>query len=327
MPMGDAMNDQELIDYALGQADDLESARIERALASNPVQQDRCERLRGALHRLLDDGDWAESPSGLAKQTVAFVAKNRRRPSPLFEHMPLRMPFRWADFAVAASIFVAGILTLLPAIQRSRERMNQAGCVFNLQQLGTSLAQYASLHPFLPYPPQHRNDTHAGMFAAFLSEAGLLHDPSFLDCPCNGRCPDQMTQLASFEQIDRVRRTDPERYRGMLRWDYAYNVGYRHESGLPGPIESIHASRVPILADQPDHANFTTVREGNSPNHGGLGQNVLFGDGSVRWFASRRIAPFDPDLFLNNEHQVRPGVNVYDSVLLPSKVPFRGHGN
>jgi hypothetical protein len=325
MPMGDAMNDQELIDYALGQADELESARVERALESDPLLGDRCERLRGALHRLLDDGDWAEPPPDLARHTVAFVAKNRRRPLPLFD-MPVRMPFRWADFAVAASIFVAGILTLLPAIQRSRERMNQAGCVFNLQQLGTSLAQYASLHAFLPYPPQHRNDTHAGMFAAFLSEAGVLHDLSFLDCPCNGRCPDRMTQLASFEQTDHVRRTDPERYRGMLCWDYAYNVGYRHESGQPGPIESRLASQVPLLADQPDHLDFTVIREGNSPNHGGLGQNVLFGDGSVKWFASRRVSPRDLDLYLNNERQLRPGLNVYDSVLLPSKVPFRGNG-
>jgi hypothetical protein len=325
--MGDAMNDREMIDYALGQANEVECKNIEHAFQLDPGQRDRCERLREALHQLLDDGDWAEPPPELARQTVAFVAKNRRRPTSLFDHVPVRMPFRWADFAVAASIFVAGVLTLLPAIQRSRDRMNQAGCVFNLQQLGTSLAQYASLHPFLPYPPQHRGDTHAGMFAAFLSDAGLLHDLSILDCPCNGACPDRMTHLASFEQIDQVRRTDPERYRGMLRWDYAYNVGYRHATGRPGPIEAVYAARVPILADQPDHLNFLVIREGNSPNHGGLGQNVLFGDGSVKWFATRRIAPFDPDLYLNNDQQLRPGVHVYDSVLFPSKIPFHGNGN
>jgi hypothetical protein len=324
--MGDAMNDTEMIDYALGQVEVLECERIERALESNPTNRARVERLRDAVHQLLDDGAWAEPPSNLARRTVAFVAKNRRRAVPLFEHVPVRMPFRWADFAVAASIFIAGMVTLLPAIQRSRDRMNQAGCVFNLQQLGTSLAQYASLHPFLPYPPQHRGDTHAGMFAALLNDAGLLHDPSILDCPCNGACPTRMRQLASYEQIDRARRSNPEQYREMLCWDYAYNVGYRHATGRPGPIEAVHSSRVPILADQPSHVNFLIILEGNSPNHGGLGQNVLFGDGSVRWFATRRIAPFDPDLYLNNEQQLRPGVHVYDSVLFPSKSPFHGSG-
>ena len=91
--------------------------------------------------------------------------------------LPIRLPFRWADFAVAAGIFIAGTLTLLPAIQRSRERMNQAGCVFNLQQLGNSLAQYASLHPFLPYPPSHRSDTHAGMFAVDAARRGRARQP------------------------------------------------------------------------------------------------------------------------------------------------------
>jgi hypothetical protein len=327
MPMGDAMNDADLIDYALGQVEELECREIERALDDDPIERDRLLRVRAALHELLDDGAWAEPAPDLARRTVAYVAKNRRRAAPLFEQVPVRMPFRWADLAVAASIFIAGLLTLAPAIQRSKERMNQAGCVFNLQQLGTSLAQYASLHPFLPYPPQQRSDTHAGMFAALLSDAGLLHDVSILDCPANGVCPGGMRQLASFEQVDRVRRTDPEQYRGMLCWDYAYNVGYRHDGGRPGPIEAIHSSRLPLLADQPNHLNFLIIREGNSPNHGGLGQNVLFGDGSVRWFITRHIAPFDPDLYLNNEQQLRPGVHVYDSVLVPSKSPFLGSQN
>jgi prepilin-type processing-associated H-X9-DG protein len=110
----------------------------------------------------------------------------------------------------------------------------------------------------------------------------------------------------------------------MLRWDYAYNVGYRHASGHAGPLEVVLAAKVPVLADQPDHDNFVTIKGGNSPNHGGRGQNVLFGDGSVRWFHSRHISPSDPDLYLNNEEQPRPGVHVHDSVLVPSKIPFQG---
>jgi prepilin-type processing-associated H-X9-DG protein len=110
----------------------------------------------------------------------------------------------------------------------------------------------------------------------------------------------------------------------MLCWDYAYNVGYRHASGHPGPLEVEHSSRIPVLADQPNHENYLRINEGNSPNHGGRGQNVLFGDGSVRWFRSRNIGPHDPDLYLNNERQPRPGVHVQDSVLVPSKMPFLG---
>jgi hypothetical protein len=320
--MNDAMNAEEMIEYVLSNGDGSERDRLDRALMNDPVQKNRVERLRLSIDRLLDDGAPLDAPADLARRTIVFVARNRSRPRTFFEQFPVRVPFRWADFAVAASIFIAGVLTLLPAIQRSRERMNQAGCVFNLQQLGNSLAQYASLHPFLPYPPAHRPDTHAGMFAVMLHDAGVLNNLSLLDCPCNGPCPNRTTTLASFEQVDDIRQSDPDRYQRMLMWDYAYNVGYRHASGSPGPLEVVFASRVPVLADQPDHENYLKIREGNSPNHQRWGQNVLFGDGSVGWFRTRRISPIDDDLYLNNEHQPRPGLRVEDSVLVPSKTPF-----
>jgi hypothetical protein len=200
--------------------------------------------------------------------------------------------------------------------------MNQAGCVFNLQQLGTSLAQYASLHPFLPYPPADRTDAHTGMFAVMLHDAGVLNDLSVLDCPCNGPCPHiKKGELASFEQIERIRQSDPELYRCMLCWDYAYNVGYRHSSGRVVP--TVLTSGVPVIADSPDTDGLFTIREGNSPNHMGRGQNVLFGDGAVRWFRTRKGGPRDPDIYLNNNHQAAPGVRVDDAVLLPSKLPFQ----
>jgi len=323
--MSDAMNAEKMIEYVLCESVEAEHEPDERLRHLDHDQARRLECLRIAVDRLLDDGSDPEFPSELARRTVAFVARNRRRPMTLLDHVATRLPFRWADFAVAAGIFIAGTLTMLPAIHRSRERMNQAGCVFNLQQLGNSLAQYASLHPFLPYPPSNRPDTHTGMFAVILHDAGVLDNLSVLDCLCNGACPHATKELASFEQVDKIRKTDPDTYRRMLCWDYAYNVGYRRtSSGAPGPVEAIQASQIPVLADQPDHQDFLTIREGNSPNHGRRGQNVLFGDCSVRWFHSRLVAPHDLDLYLNNDHQARPGVHVSDSVLMPSKVPFEG---
>jgi len=315
------MNAEEMIECALSKVEGAERERLERALHGDPELAARLERLRQAVDRLLDDGPWFEHPPELATRTVAFVARNRRRPLTLLDHVSIRVPFRWADFAVAASIFIAGILTLLPAIHRSRDRMNQAGCVFNLQQLGTSLAQYASLHPLLPYPPADRSDAHTGMFAVMLHDAGVLNDLSVLDCPCNGPCPHIKKELASYDQVEKIRRSDPESYRHMLCWDYAYNVGYHHPSGHLVP--AVLSSAVPLIADSPDLDGLVTIREGNSPNHKGRGQNVLFGDGTVRWFRTRSAGPLDPDIYLNNNQQPRPGVRAEDSVLLPSKISFQ----
>jgi len=319
------MNAEKMIEIVLCGEDAIEHEPDKRAFSLDPQQTARLENLRRAVHRLVDDGAEFEHPPELARRTLEFVAANRRRPMSLLEQVATRVPFRWADFAVAAAILIAGTLTLLPAIHRSRERMNQAGCVFNLQQLGNSLGQYTSSHPFLPYPPEHRSDTHAGMFAVILHDAGVLDNFAVLDCPCNGPSPQVRKELASFDQVDQIRQTDPAAYGPMLCWDYAYNVGYRHVgSEHGGPLEVDFSSQIPVIADQPDHEDFLFIRDGNSPNHGRRGQNVLFGDGSVRWFYSRRIGPQDPDVFLNNNREPRPGVHVSDSVLVPSKIPFHG---
>jgi prepilin-type processing-associated H-X9-DG protein len=321
--MSEAMKADEMVDYVLGQVDGADRERLERALRDDGEQTARVEHLRQAIYRLLDDGTSFEHPPDLSHRTVAFVARNRRRPS-LADYIPVRVPFRWADFAVAAGIFIAGVLTLLPAVQRSRERMNQAGCVFNLQQLGNSFGQYASMNQLRPYPPPHQADAPAGSFASMLHDAGVLNDPTLLDCPCNGPCPHTDRELVGFNDLEHIRKTDRARFERMVKFDYAYNIGYRHASQHPDPLEIQRTSRIPVLADQPDHDGLR-IKDGNSLNHGGRGQNVLFGDGSVRWFRTRHVGPHDLDLYLNNdEHLPRPGVKADDSVLVPSHTPFRG---
>jgi hypothetical protein len=320
--MSDAMKADEMIDYVLGQVDGAERERLERALRDDGEEPARVERLRQAIYRLLDDGTPFEHPPNLAHRTVAFVA-HRRRTRSISDYVPIRVPFRWADFAVAAGIFVAGVLTLLPAIQRSRERMNQAGCVFNLQQLGNSFGQYASVNQLMPYPPSSRDDAPAGSFASMLHDAGVLNDAKLLDCPCNGPCPHTSRELVGFDDLERIRRTDPARFQRMVSFDYAYNIGYHHTSQHTGPLDFAHSSQIPVLADQPSHDGLR-ISAGNSPNHGGRGQNVLFGDGTVRWFRTRHVSPHDLDLYLNDKGQPQPGLHQEDSVLVPSHTPFHG---
>jgi hypothetical protein len=318
------MNADLMIDYVLGRLEGSDRDRLEEALRSDPEVSSQVERLGRAVSCLLDDGNDYEPPAGLTRRTLTLVASARSKPRTILDYVPKRVPFRWADVAVAASIFIAGLITLIPAVERSRERMNQAGCTFNLQQLGHSLAQYASMHPYYPYPPDHLPDAHAGTFPAFLHDAGVLHDVSILDCPYNGPRTHRQGDLPSFTELEQLRFTNPVAYRQILDWDYAFNVGYRHRSGSVGPLESSLPLAVPVVADQPAHEDFRRILGGNSPNHAGRGQNVLFSDGSVRWLPGRRVSPSDDDLFLNNQRAPRPGLNERDSVLLPSLIPFHG---
>jgi hypothetical protein len=318
------MNAQDMLDHALGHLEGPGRDQLDREIAADPALAERFGRLSRSIHQLLDDGETIEPPPGLARRTAALIVAGRRPRRGVLDFAPLRVPFRGADVAVAACILLAGLLTLVPAVHRSRQQMDQAGCVFNLQQLGLGLAQYAVQHRYYPYATREFPAADAGCFAAMLHEAGLLHDLSTLDCPCDGPCRSTHLPLPDMKTLAEIRRKDPTHYRQFVCRDYAYHVGYRDRAGRPGPIPASRAtSRIPLLADQPAHEG-RRILEGNSPNHGRRGQNVAFSDGHVGWFNSRRIGPEDPDMFLNAENQPRPGVDEHDAVLLPSLFPFAG---
>jgi hypothetical protein len=315
------MNAHEMLDYALGQLDGPAREQADRELTSDPIQAEKFDRLVRAVHHLLDDGLTIEPPPDLASRTLAFVSENRRRRRSILDIVPVTVPFRWTDLAVAASILLAGLLTLLPAVHRSKDRMNQASCIFNLQQVGLGLAQYGHQHHVYPYTSPDCPRAESGTFAALLHDSGLLDDLSILDCPCDGSC--QRMHLPDLRSLCDLKAEDPGRFRQLICWDYAYNGGYREGSGQAHPLATRCAANIPLLADQPPHdQSVGRILPGNSPNHGGLGQNVLYTDLHVGWHNTRRLGPHDSDMFLNDEKQPGPGLRTDDAVLLPSVFPF-----
>jgi prepilin-type processing-associated H-X9-DG protein len=317
------MNTQDMLDHALGRLESPDRERAEIEITSDLAMAEKFDRLSRAIHQLLDDGPIDEPPPGLASRTVLAIVEAHRARRSILDFAPVRVPFRWADVAVAASILLAGLLTLVPAVQKSRQQMDQAGCVFNLQQVGFGLTQYAQQHHVYPYANRDCPAADAGSFAAMLHEAGLLPDLSILDCPSNGPSP-AAKSLPDMKTLGVIRKTDPAHYQRLVSRDYAYHVGYLDHNGKPGPIPVSRASeRLPLLADQPAFEDHH-ILEGNSPNHHGLGQNVVFADGHVGWFNSRQIGPQDPDIFLNAKSEPGPGVSQQDSVLLPAIFPFAG---
>jgi prepilin-type processing-associated H-X9-DG protein len=122
-----------------------------------------------------------------------------------------------------------------------------------------------------------------------------------------------------------LRQRDPALFRHLMNGDYAYHIGFRQPemTGRPGPIiPAMLKSRVALLADSPPHDLAGHIFRGNSPNHGGQGQNVLFTDGHVGWFPSRSLGPNDIDMFLNQLERAEPGIGPNDAVLAPGNVRF-----
>jgi hypothetical protein len=308
------MNAQDLLDYHLGQMDDRRRDQFEGDLERDP-ELGRASRQFGAnLGMILDDGlGDLDPPAGLATRTIALV-DNQRRKRGLSDLGPVRVPFRWADVAVAAGIFLAGLLTLLPAMHRSRTDMQQASCMYNLQQVGLGLATYATTHGHYPHPP---SGYPAGFYGVQLSDAHSVHDPSILSCPCRGASA-ALAKIPCSDEFGSMMDRSPADCQRLLADEYAYNAGFHRAAGqvAPVPADLANAAPLPLLADQPPLDDFSAVLEGNSPDHGGGGQNVLFTDHSVRWLRSRKYAA-DDDIYLNQSQKPAPGLHLQDVSLIP----------
>lgn len=316
------MNADTLLDYQLGQLDEARREEFEQELAADPELANLSARLALSLVFLLDDNPPIEPPPGLAARTIAAVEERRTRPR-ILEYSPVRVPFRGADVAVAAGIFLAGLATLLPAMHRSRAQMQEAACTFNLQQVGLGLSNYANVHGSYPQPPQSYP---AGYYALQLREAGTLHDASILTCPASGSAA-AIDDLPTCAHFTSMMAHSPEHCQRLLGDEYAYHAGFRHASESFGPVPGPQALGVPlpILADQPPRDDFHVVLPGNSPDHGGGGQNVLFSDHSVRWLRSRSLPGIgDQDIYLNDNRQPRMGLNWKDVSLIPAGFRVQG---
>jgi hypothetical protein len=313
------MTPQEMIDYAFGGLDEPRREQVDLEIVSDPVLAASLERMRTHLDLMLDDGDPYDPPPDLAQRTL--LAVQRRQRATILDFVPASVPFRLADVAVAAGIFLAGLATLLPAVQRTRIQNDQALCAFNLGQLGRGLTNYAQTHGIYPYPKLDSRIPYAGTFKNMLKEAGQLWNPAVLDCPANGHSQREIP-IPDCKTLCSLKASDPREFLHMMDGDYAYHLGYRRPTGEVGPVTALLPARIPLLADQPGYDDEGHILEGNSPNHGGVGQNILYSDGHVTFHHTRLIGPRKDDVFLNDHARPEAGVDHNDAVLAPGCFMF-----
>ncbi|MDB5352237.1 MAG: hypothetical protein JWN86_3484 [Planctomycetota bacterium] len=310
------MTAQEMLDYAFGLLDEPRRITCEREMAADPALFQRVARLGVSIATLVDDGEVIEPPTGLAVRALATVERRKQKPQ-FQDFVPTRVPFRWADVAVAATVFFASILTLTVPLLQARAKMGQTACAFNLGKLGVSLAKYSSTHGNYPFVPASYP---VGTYGVMLQESSNLPDPSILACPSAIRNQNH-PPLPDYDRFRRLLAESPKSCNAMLEGHFAYNVGYRRPSGEAVPVPETPASLMPIASDGPACDSQGQILDGNSPNHGGHGQNVLFTDGHVSWRRNRWVSDLDRDIFLNNANRPAAGLHSGDSALIPSVMP------
>ena len=306
--------DEHLLGYALNALDPVTHARVQNHLESSEEARERLRHLERALAPLADDAIEAPPP-GLVMSTLARIAEHRcLLPSapatpPREVAPPTRRLFRRVDLLVAACLLVVLGGIGFPLVAKVRTLQQRFACENNLRQFGLALASYADRNDG-EFPRVEREGPRAvaGIFVPLLQEAGLARDVS-VGCPGQG---EQKPPLYAVAELEQMYARAPEEYlRGVARnlaGHYAYSLGYE-EDGRHRGLRRASGDGLPILADR------SGTEGGNSGNHRGEGQNVLYVGGNVRWTVQPTVGEQFDHIYLNHHRQVQAGVCRTDSVL------------
>lgn len=324
--------DENLVGYLLNALEPDEHRQVERYLEERPEARRHLELLRHALQPLALDRDLVEPPADLASRTVAR-ARGQAAPQilPSFPSRrgvaPPRSWWRRADVLVAASLLLLLGLLLPPGLSYLHSRQHVVRCQNNLRVFYTALQNYSKNGEF-PNVASVAGDPHdphnvAGMVVPVLQQRRLLPADFRLQCRQGG---DPVAALPSLEDLRRMEPAEFERYADRLLGCYSYALGYQDGAGFRGfryDPEDPNSSYLPLLADRPP-MNVATGDPGNSPNHGGRGQNVLFSDGHCRFCTTRNVGVNGDDIYLNEDREVAAGKHRWDAVLGESRAhPLR----
>jgi prepilin-type processing-associated H-X9-DG protein len=326
--------DENLIGYLLKCLDTDEQHNVERYLREHPEAQTRLEKLRRGLDLLALDGGDAEPPAGLWVRTLAHVVEHKCRTLPAVPP-PVARPaaagriswWRRADVLVAASLLIllSGIGVI--GLAALRDKSHVVECENNLHKIYQGLTAYAEKRDDgrFPWVDSQPPKNFAGSFIAALNEEGVL--PSDVSVSCPGSAP-RAPAPVTFAQLGEMFRDRPDEYRETtqsLAGCYAYSLGYREaEAGLHQGLTQKMDGRLPIMSDIPPGRAANEVVSGNSPNHAGKGQNLLFVDGHVEFKTTRNLG-VDDDIFRNAQGRVAAGRGLHDTVLGRSDaVPYPG---
>jgi len=323
--------EEDLLGYVLNVLDADERRWVEAYLASRPDAEQTLACLRRALLPLACDRDEPTPHPDLCFNTLKKVVAYRcRKPAPLVPVARDRPVFfsRWrrSEVFVAAAIAALVLLLLPPAILQAQFYRDLAACRENLSQFHRAFCAYADDHQqALPAPcskggPLNR----AGAYAPMLRQAALWNDKMAVVCPANASRGAKAVPPPPVQEIVKLSGT-PE-FDGACRrmgGCYAYHLGYLNEAGEVCGLRLDMPGNTPLMADRPprsiEHPDWRTR---NSPNHRGLGQNVLYLGGHARFERCRAVGD-DNDIYLNRRGQLAPGLDPRDAVLAPSETPVR----
>jgi prepilin-type processing-associated H-X9-DG protein len=322
-----------LIRYLLGELSEAELLHVEERLRESPELRRELQRLRACFDSATATGPESDAfdappPPNLARRITEQVTS---RPddelsvasAQFVSHAAAEtssgsMSWSLADLAVAAGVFLAVSTLVLPALRGSRDTARRHVCAANQKDIGYVLTRYAADNNGR-YPRVDPADP-AGIFASRLVDEGYVEFEEMkqmLMCPASHQRQAQfdgklVVRIPTVEELCAATGAQRQRLLRQMLYSYGYRIGYV-EGNAYHCVKKQKRTCQPIFADAP-------LYNANGPqiaNHGGLGFNVLYADGSVS-FLRKFAIPGDTNLYLNLDKKAAAGHGQDDAVLVPS---------
>jgi prepilin-type processing-associated H-X9-DG protein len=313
----------DLLGYVLNALDAPARAEVEGYIESHPSALAQVEALREALDTLSWDVGILPPPQ-LADRTVQRVEEAQVSKGPKWFGGARRLLTAAAVLMMAVTAggvgvsWLGGLRNQLPGGQPNAVLVTQ--CKENLHKAFLALGTYGDHHDgqfpnttAAAKPPRNAG----GMVFSVLHDERLLPADFKLACPGTNYAAPEPISVADVQTMNELA------YQGWaqsMQNGYAYSLGYHQGGQQVGPrLENGKPnSFLPLVADSspPD-----PLGDGQSLNHGGTGQNVLYGDGHVAFWPTRYAGYNQDDIYLNRANKVAAGVDWGDAVLTSGAVP------
>ena len=282
-------------------------------------------------------------------------------------HRPRTKGFTLVELLVVIGIIALLISILLPSLNRARETANRVKCASNLKQIGLAILLYSNENRGA-YPRTKASTPIAGGVSHNMIAVGHTANDPFqsTSTDATNNVPQSLFLLLRTQDITSEVFTCPssnaekDTYGGGTNaainksnfTDLAKNLSYSYQDPYPeaGAIgagfklnNSISAEFAvgsdinPGTAGTDDNVLYPNntssakdMKQANSNNHDGDGQNVLFGDGHVEFLQNPFVGVQRDNIFTRKDttnpnisdttwaNTLKGSFNANDSVLLPS---------
>jgi hypothetical protein len=327
----------DLLGYLLGALDANEQQQIDRELEKNPHLEAELMRLKETLRPVEDLRSYEDkkisldSRRNLGERTCHLVASVplEKRLASNFETAdrkgsveqripvdfgPIRSSWSISDFIALAVCLAVISAIVVPAISFSRYESRLTACKDNLTRIGSALADYQSAHDMIIPVSYRGNRGVAGIYAPTLRDGGFIDENESFRCPGRGSCDDtEFACIPTLAEIDQANCTQIREMHRKMGGDYSYVLGYMSD-GVYHNKRKLGRPCLVVLAD-----NACPNLSGRASSyHACEGQNVLFGDGSVRFVSIKITDPCFDVIYQNDNGITAAGIGPNDNVVGPS---------